>query len=679
MVKTKVSNVLRSFEDVRKRTPIPMSMDGHFLEINDRFRLAYSYVLFGLIFQDVSAQADDQLSQLGVDYRVTLPRKRLNSLLHSLAREDAAEVQSSFKGALLLLRHLPLEKGFCFKSRTDRTFDRWLVRRLRSNGVCSTTARELLKPFLAASALTCDPEIFRLTNDLCQFFCRLTLKSVDWIEEKAAQDYVDFEEKLHNNEYDADLVDGLRAIINDWFQDFDVKDLVADHGYGATAEVKRSVGTEAKYIAMKGMTLQTYYLMKAVDWRPPKAWPGLTALSFWLHHEMKLGHPVPQAADLVSRVQFVPKGLDKKRTVCMEPTCNMFFQKILANAFDRHFRRHPEMQIDLHHQEYNRWLCAYGSLSREFGTIDLSNASDSVSWTLVREIFRDLPDLLRLLTWCRTTKAVLPDGRVVALEKFAPMGSALCFPIECTVFSAIVRLAQKRCRVRSNYRIYGDDIVCNTRVFDEVITLLKAFNFEPNSDKSYGHGSRFTESCGVETVFGRDVSPIRLSRKFDPSKWWHYYWRKTNNRKDDTLLQLDSMYDLGNEAAKRGYKRLRKAVISTVQDSVPYAVFSHNFEHGFFTSAPELTFTSKYGKRLYTAKERCSNWLRYVRLWRNTATVAKGDDTLRYSKCLETYQTSRRQSLSSFEDRIDSAVGSATVTSKLQWYPFRELDTWFWE
>jgi hypothetical protein len=185
-------------------------------------------------------------------------------------------------------------------------------------------------------------------------------------------------------------------------------------------------------------------------------------------------------------------------------------------------------------------------MTRTVDTIDLSSASDSVSWSLVKRIFP--PKVLKHLLATRTKTVKTPGGELVELNKFAPMGSALCFPIQCTVFSAVVILAgilyrwgieecqpdllsgldvsnliQRTFRtslldVSEDHRlqaffVYGDDIICDSRITSNVVDLLRALGFRVNIGKSYTGPSLFRESCGIFAFNGIDVTPLVCKTK----------------------------------------------------------------------------------------------------------------------------------------------------------------------
>jgi hypothetical protein len=113
----------------------------------------------------------------------------------------------------------------------------------------------------------------------------------------------------------------------------------------------------------------------------------------------------------------------------------------------------------------------------------------------------------------------MPGGEILRTKKFAPMGSALCFPVECIIFAAIVEYAIDRAGdppKRSLYCVYGDDIVVETEYAEGVISALEEFGFTVNRDKSFYTITHlnFRESCGGEFLFGDDVAPVRIPRRF---------------------------------------------------------------------------------------------------------------------------------------------------------------------
>lgn len=220
------------------------------------------------------------------------------------------------------------------------------------------------------------------------------------------------------------------------------------------------------------------------------------------------------------RVCLVPKTAKGPRTIAIEPSWRMYAQQGLLESLVRNIEKRglpPRFSSTV----ANRSAALVGSVDRKLATIDLSSASDSVSSRLVweltggRRIFRDA------LFACRSSQALMPDGTTIVLNKFASMGSAVCFPIESMVFSAIALLALLPRRPNgqldfSAYRkaaasiiVYGDDIIVPSDKYMLVVEQLEAFGFQVNVKKSF-HKGFFRESCGADFFMGYDVSYVKL-------------------------------------------------------------------------------------------------------------------------------------------------------------------------
>jgi len=173
-------------------------------------------------------------------------------------------------------------------------------------------------------------------------------------------------------------------------------------------------------------------------------------------------------------------------------------------------------------------LAHFASTEGELATLDLSEASDRVPNWLVEGLLEPWPSLNEAVQACRSTRAKLPDGRVIPLLKFASMGSALTFPIEVIVFTAVTLVGVHRAASvhvsrsslkglgRDMVRVYGDDIICPSVAAETVIECLEAFGFKVNRNKSFWTGL-FRESCGKEYWCGRDVSVTRIRYHFPAS------------------------------------------------------------------------------------------------------------------------------------------------------------------
>lgn len=228
----------------------------------------------------------------------------------------------------------------------------------------------------------------------------------------------------------------------------------------------------------------------------------------------------PPERELPVRVVQVPKTLKTPRTISVEPSYMMLMQQSIAKPLMDYLEsdQFGMYSIRFVDQTINRDMARAGSVRGELATIDLSDASDLVSDNLVKNIFgKSSPLFLEFIQACRSQKARLPDGSVRTLNKFASMGSALCFPIEAMVFytivmSAMVDLSGKQPskallkRLSARVSVYGDDIIVPTEAASLVIERLEACGLRVNRDKSFFTGL-FRESCGGDYYAGHDITP----------------------------------------------------------------------------------------------------------------------------------------------------------------------------
>lgn len=211
-------------------------------------------------------------------------------------------------------------------------------------------------------------------------------------------------------------------------------------------------------------------------------------------------------ANPTARVAFVPKDSRGPRTICMEPHEIMFIQKgIQQKIYD--FIETPGNpgfgRINFTNQKINQHLAYLGSLDGSLATIDMKDASDMVPWELIQRVCD--ADWLVALRATRSAIVTLPDGTTRELYKYAPMGSALCFPIEAILFFCIARTITKRVWV------YGDDIIVPTEHATKVIEALQEYGLVINVDKSLFTGF-FRESCGGDFYRGVNITPLRFKK-----------------------------------------------------------------------------------------------------------------------------------------------------------------------
>lgn len=243
--------------------------------------------------------------------------------------------------------------------------------------------------------------------------------------------------------------------------------------------------------------------------------------------------------ELPVKVTSVPKTMKTSRIISVEPTAMQFAQQLTAKRLVRSLRKPPlkEAKSLLSHlnfddQRPNQEAARLGSIDGNLATVDLSEASDRVSVKLVSLVFRHSPTVLRHLYGCRSTRAMLPDGEVFPLRKYASMGSALTFPVEaiCFLMICIAAVCDERKvfnrkgiprsleafeKARKDILVFGDDLIVPADCIVKVTTYLEAFGLKVNSKKTFSKGP-FRESCGHDYVNGVLVTPVYLRQ--DPPK-----------------------------------------------------------------------------------------------------------------------------------------------------------------
>ena len=220
---------------------------------------------------------------------------------------------------------------------------------------------------------------------------------------------------------------------------------------------------------------------------------------------------------------FVNKDSRGPRYISCEPKEHMWLQQAVGQSLMRHLEKHTYTRghLNFSDQSINGSHALNSSISGEYATIDLEDASDRVSLAVVRALLPS--NLVRLLEACRSSSAILPNKVEVSLKKFAPMGSACCFPIESLVFYLLSTACVSYLRgwdfqrASSKVYVYGDDIIIPTYAYNLLNEVFPEFYLVINKNKSYSKGP-FRESCGVDAIDGVDVSTVKLRRPMPTSK-----------------------------------------------------------------------------------------------------------------------------------------------------------------
>jgi len=216
-----------------------------------------------------------------------------------------------------------------------------------------------------------------------------------------------------------------------------------------------------------------------------------------------------------NRFATVPKTCLTHRAIAIEPDINVFYQLGLGKALRTRLRENTGWDLDRAQDIHGR-VARESSVSREFATLDLSNASDTVCRHLVEVL---LPPLwYEQLDGLRSPKTLL-DAKWVRLEKFSSMGNGFTFELETLLFAALSVVTSRRYGHKGvlgkDVFCFGDDIICKDDVVPGLRSVLEFCGFSLNVDKSFWGQVPFRESCGQDFFNGKSVRPHFLEEDLE--------------------------------------------------------------------------------------------------------------------------------------------------------------------
>lgn len=258
-------------------------------------------------------------------------------------------------------------------------------------------------------------------------------------------------------------------------------------GGASTSRPRTASHPALKYIGKADITAHARPLFEQMLEEMP-VWAGLFDLS--------------DLREVEGNVMFVvPKNADIDRCACKEPDINMFIQKGLGGAIRHGLKR---VGIDLNDQSRNQQLAREGSINGLLSTLDLSSASDSVTYGLVELL---MPDIW--FSYLNMVRSPVTDvfGEQHRNEMFSSMGNGFTFELESLLFYVLARTTAYFRGVSGVISIYGDDIIVPVDLTHDLRWVLSYFGFTVNSEKSFWEGP-FRESCGGHYYNGLDVTPF---------------------------------------------------------------------------------------------------------------------------------------------------------------------------
>ena len=257
-----------------------------------------------------------------------------------------------------------------------------------------------------------------------------------------------------------------------------------------------------------------------------------------------------------SRTLTVPKNAKTDRTICAEPTGNIFLQLGVGKFIRRCLSR---VGVNLDDQSVNQKMASRALLDG-LATVDLKAASDTISRELVYDLLPLEWALFLSALRCPETSI---DGVRVHLEKFSSMGNGFTFELESLIFWALTSATvQHLGLVNSKERlsVYGDDIICPTDALPLLTHVLEACGFTINMEKTHAN-SQFRESCGKHYFGGVDVTPVYQKELPETLDSWYRFCNR-----------------IVNHALARGNAVLLDRTLYTAWLS-SRAVFGSDFEH----------------------------------------------------------------------------------------------------
>jgi len=263
----------------------------------------------------------------------------------------------------------------------------------------------------------------------------------------------------------------------------------------------------------------------------------------------------------LARLIDVPKTMKAPRLITVEPMSDQYCQQALLKYWRDNMPRSISNSYSPNSQVPSQRKCREGSISGKLATVDLSEASDRLSLSLIELMFKSNKWLLNALHAVRSPAITTTlDDNTIILKKYGGMGNATTFPVQSTVYIALCIAAiihdrglkvsnRNMIKVGRLVRVYGDDIIIPRESYLTLCILLEEFGFKVNQAKSHVSGY-FREACGLDAYRGHDVTPFYLHGSLDHSD----------------AASLSSWVEVSNNAYEKGLWKLSNWMINQVPE-----------------------------------------------------------------------------------------------------------------
>jgi len=293
--------------------------------------------------------------------------------------------------------------------------------------------------------------------------------------------------------------------------------------------------------------------------------------------------------NIEAKVIAVPKDTRGPRLICVHPAEAIWVQQALRRELERAIclprsakGPWPHGHIFFDDQSVNGQIALLSSKSRRYATIDMKDASDRISESLVQILFGRK---YRYFGCCRAQKFRIPKFRTLKdlrgdIYSYAPMGNATTFPVQSLVFWAIcvASLQRQGFHQPGAVFVFGDDIIVPSECAEVVVDDLESFGLLANRTKSFWRGA-FRESCGVDAFNGIDVTPVR--------------WKTTLDAEHAT--GIESLSDIAMRLRIAGYEEAARSAYAIIGTRL--AVLSHGKARLSLTNNPHHGGIAEYVTR----------------------------------------------------------------------------------
>lgn len=360
-----------------------------------------------------------------------------------------------------------------------------------------------------------NPMALKHLRQLCYILYKLEVPSSEASVTNVIENFLETDKLLvlTPEQLDDQVIVEARKLITRIFCNLDPHDVIPRHGPGSvsTGEAKPDKSWFSR-------------LYSALE----KEYPFTEYFHYNMSHTVDR---LPEVQGLIesdtptAKVVLVPKDSRGPRLISCEPLEIQWIQGGLGPRLEEAIRlsRISSGFVNFNDQTINGNLALLGSKGYPWVSLDMKDASDRVSLDLVKSLFGQVPRLLSCLLATRSTHTRLPDGRIIELNKFAPMGSRLCFPVEAIVFYCLilgtlrVRTGMPIKKLIGRVYVYGDDIIMHSKDYHYALQQLPKYGLMFNNSKCCVAGS-FRESCGVDAYKGVNVTPSRMRAQWSTLK-----------------------------------------------------------------------------------------------------------------------------------------------------------------